>query len=154
VTVATQAATLWARPEALYIEALAQTEAGFWISHRALPPAAREASDHELGELIATALDSSVHGVPTPDRQDRTLTQDLLQSAGLRSWRSFAKDAHCVQIDRSDDKFTVTAWRRMIGRVDAFEPTDRSWTLDDGSPETLGSAVRSALDSISGNDVF
>ena len=104
-----------------------------------------------LGAAVITALRRSRVGVPHPQQEAwaeqrmRSLSP-LIEAAGVRTWRSFARLASVATVATQHSGATVHAWSRDQRRADVFLPDDeRSISNVEITPTVLGGAVRQVL---------
>jgi hypothetical protein len=140
-------ATVYAREGRLYVCSASETVLWLWI---ATPPFlttdAEETSDEALGRLVRQALDASRQGLRQPSVKElETVADPLIRLAGVKSYRTFEKGAHCLEIHEQEGALTITPTRNA-GKDGFIEATEREAKLAaDAGPAELGKAVRDGL---------
>lgn len=151
---AKKAAAAYRIGDAIILHASSRTTAGLWIL--STPVLACDAGDTlQLGKGILAALEGSVDGVPHPTSWKGRF-DPVLRLAGVRSWRSFARTASCVEIEceKASMKFEPT---RNLGPKEGYEPLpgkshhislasgDNDYGHDDACADMLGRALLAAF---------
>jgi hypothetical protein len=118
-----KAATVYRRGGCIVVHSSSRTTSGFWI---AAPPFLRlEETDSQplaLGDAIMAALTGSNSPVPPP-LSWRGLLKPLLEQACVKSWETFVKNAHSVEVLFENNQFTIIP-NRNLGPSEGFEPID------------------------------
>lgn len=134
--------SLYLYKDTIYLEPYAVTTAGYRISTEPVFTVVKD----DITDLAQAILDALAHAgrkVPTPGRN--YTPPPVLKSAGVRSWKSFARVAEHCSIRESDGAFTLTPYVHAEG--DSFEPvTVREQHFNKGIPPTeLARAVLRVL---------
>ena len=139
-------ATVYVRPEGLYVASNDRTTSGLWIGS-GLVEIVQQDDPEAVGRSVLWSLDSSVLDVAHPAQhegsaQRKRSLDPILKLARVRSWRAFISAATTVGISRECAQVTVTPDRRDERRVDVFYPVpESSVTLDNPTPHELGAVV-------------
>ncbi|GAB4514706.1 MAG: hypothetical protein Tsb0020_33250 [Haliangiales bacterium] len=92
-----KAARVYKRQGQLLVGTLSQTDMGLWISDAAYARLPADAQDEDIAAAVDHALSCSQQQVPHPT-DFRGATTLMLQSAGVKSWRTFIRGAQLVSI--------------------------------------------------------
>ena len=113
-----RASTIYERGGVLYLHSQSRTTAGVWILSAPAFAVGKEYPD-EVGRAICECLTASHENVPHPTSFAR-LFDPVLELAGVRTWRAFAKSAKCVEVETSDDATVVLSSTRNAGPTEGF----------------------------------
>jgi hypothetical protein len=134
--------TVYRRAERLFVSSHSRTVDGIWVvTWDAVLPG--DAPDEDLIALVAEALGRSGGRVPTPAR-DADHAWALLDLAGVKTFRAFAKGMVAVRIVQDEGMITVTPLHKDNARGSLSVLTDLAQSLPAGSI-SLGQVVRAAL---------
>jgi hypothetical protein len=136
-------ATLYRRAGALLIHASSRTTAGAWVLEPPCLRIAEDASADELGAMVRAALAGSRSGIPLP-QLGPSLFAPMLQLAGVKTWNTFAKSAHCAELEELDGIIHVVPCEAVP--KEGFQMVEeKTIRVPAGSNEELARACRTAL---------
>lgn len=140
-----RSATVNERDGVLFICPSSLTVDGIWIDTGPLFKIEPGSSKHAIGEAILTALDASRVSVPQPSDWS-SVTQPLLQAAGVKSWSTFMKRAKAV-ILRQDEIGLSLIPHKNLGPKEGFQAIlENIATLRfPSSAQSIGNAVIDSL---------
>lgn len=138
-------ATVFLRRKVLLIHPSSRTTDGVWIMVAPCAVTPESTSDADLGGMVERALAQSTQNVPHP-QQWGGLLKPLLSAAGVKSWRTFAEGAVCVQVQLSCDEVRAIPTENL-GAKEGFQPDAKRQVCVpwDGDRLVLGRAIRDAL---------
>jgi hypothetical protein len=144
--------SIYSRSEGYFLVTSAQTTAGLW-QHVDEPPTFLGAPTpsaqigREAVKLLAEPRPTTAH--PQRDEWTETSRQSLeriIRAAKVRSWRTFISKTALVEVERTNETFTVTPMKALSNPHGAFEPDPTKETeLASPSPEDLGRAILQAF---------
>jgi hypothetical protein len=126
------------------IHASSRTKDGLWILTPPCLPVPIDAGNEFLGNTVISSLDRSREGLPRPDNW-KALLAPLLKSAGVRSWRAFARGAKHACVEESDGRLEVMP-SKMDEEHSFIDQPERAVTIAVRDPGPLGEALRAALE--------
>src|SRR5689334_13429113 len=85
-----------------------QTTAGVWLAQPPYLKVAITVDCATLGCNLLSALAQSRHNIPHPTVWDKN--DPVLELAGAKSWRAFAKDATYFDVTCDDGCVTIARW--------------------------------------------
>jgi len=140
-----KAATVYRRGNHIYLHASSKTTAGVWI---ATPPFIKTdcgSSPSDIGKSVLEALDGSHTPVPHPTKWNG-LIAPLLEQAGVKSWGTFMRKAHCLDLEVAEDRLKLIP-HRHLGAREGFEPMlERAFDVPSTSSlNHIGTALVEAL---------
>jgi hypothetical protein len=103
-------ASIYYRQSKLFIQADSRTQSGIWVGDG--PVDVLEEHSEAVADAVQTALQYSRHGVPTP-RPSEDLTVETRKLAGVKSWRTFVKNATLLCAALDGEQLTLTPYRRV-----------------------------------------
>jgi len=142
---------IYCSADAWLVCAMSRTTVGVWIAGGPPQRLAGTASAEELGSAVLEAAERSLVGVPHPQLSEwNAISRLLLDAAGIKTWRTFAQEAGCVEVASEEGQLVVSPQRRQNDdRQVWFEPSDGGSILVNAKPAQVGTAViavmRSAL---------
>lgn len=96
---------IYLRKGSVFIPTVARTEAGYFMDIE--PVLVIEHADaHKLSDGIRTAIRTGNPIVPTPSRSSFP-EPVVLKYAGVKSWSTFERNAHCWMLEQKDSVFTL-----------------------------------------------
>jgi hypothetical protein len=144
----TRLVTVYRRRGVLILEPSCRTVASVWIGSLPIVKLDEECPNQVLGQTLLDLLEKSRTGVPHPAHpESKALLQPLLDAAGVKSYRAFAKGTTSCGVvqDQRQLKFELT--RNERGKGTFFPLIDREFSIPaDSSPKEIGAALREALE--------
>lgn len=138
-------ATAYRRGSAVLVHPSARTTDGVWILSEPCVRLPSDCSDVELGDAVLSALKGSKSPLPHPTEWKGVL-EPLLDAAGVRSWKTFAKCAACVEVAALAGELEFVPTENM-GADEGFEANepDKSIVTLPTSSEVVGATLRKLL---------
>src|SRR6187397_1271984 len=92
-------AEVYLRSSRCFLAASSETVAGAWVLSPPYRVMEASCTDSELGVALLSALSSSQTGIAHPDPRRDSVVAPLLKAAGVKSWKSFAATATCINVE-------------------------------------------------------
>jgi hypothetical protein len=137
--------TVYRRKSRYFVNASSLTTAGVWIASGPCHAADDTIGNAELAAAIAQTFTHSVSNVPHPQSFGH-LSAPLLDAAKVKSWRTFASAASCVDLEEREGDVLAIPMKR-IERESSFQrQEERSVRVRLSELERLGAVVKSLFD--------
>jgi hypothetical protein len=139
---AMKAASIYGRGNKIYVHSSSKTTAGVWVMDAPVL-VVEEGDARELGQSLRECLAASSEGIPHP-KSFTNLSDLMLSLAGVKSYRTFAKSAKCVEVEMNGETATFIPTRNE-GAEGGFVPLPGKAQIAGGGDDALGSAAIAAL---------
>jgi len=138
-------AAVYSRGNDVIIHASSQTTEGLWIHSEPYTRQSSDCSNVELGRAVLSALNCSKLFVPHPTQWAGRLNP-LLNTAGVKSWSTFAKSAVCVEVEQEGADIGLVPTRNLGAKegFEVYELQKLSIAIHDG-PDRIGTGLREAI---------
>ena len=134
-------ATAYIRSNTFVIHASSRTSDGVWILTEPCIRLPTNCSDEQLGNAVLSALGGPEDGV-TPPSQWRGLLDPLLNAAGVKSWKTFAKSASCVEIEQNANSLVLIPTINL-GPDEGYQASEQKTELSlPANGDTIGARLR------------
>lgn len=107
----TKLATIYLRKSKLLIASSSKTISGFWVAEGPVQ-VVDEGDAFAIAAALRIAFERSRSRVPVPNSFSEPIAP-LLEAAGVKSWRSFVKDAKSIGASLFDGTITLTPKQRI-----------------------------------------
>ena len=138
-------ATVYRRGPAVLVHPSSRTTDGVWLVSEPCVRLSSDCSDVEMGNALLAALEESKLSVPHPT-QWKGILQPLLSAAGVKSWKTFAKSAVCVEVEAQDSRVELIPTQNL-GSDDGFQ-ADESMKMSvmlSAGAAVIGASLRTVL---------
>ena len=141
-------AWIYRRRERLFLRPWSKTDEGMWREDGPCSVLPASASAEEVGATVESVLALSRQGVSHPSRSGWSeVTRPLLEAAGVKSWRAFAKLANSVGIERDESGLRLLPMGRDPDDGSNFPVKERERQVPaSASIPEIGRSVLEALD--------
>jgi len=137
-------AAVYLRKKQFLIHSYSRTTDGVWMFAMPCMVLNEHCGDADLGIAIRKSLESSHVGVPHPKNWAGVLAP-LLAAAEVKSWGTFSKSAHCIEVEEVGDRVSLTPTTNL-GVDEGFQPRpSEASDLAGDAPMELGSEARRLL---------